>query len=1053
MDYSSFENIVVRTPLHSFEVLKNTLNKGDLDETIKEIMAFYEQDINKEALFIASPDLFYSLENYEKGNIKDHEQVRSIMGSLLKYMTRMATRSTPFGLFAGCSVGKIGKETNLILDTDLVNAKHTRLDMNYVCALAKEISTQKTIRKELRFYPNSSLYEIGETLRYIERRYKDTRVTYHILQVEQDDFLSIILKKSKSGVNISTLIALLIDDEVSYEEAETFIFELIDNQLLIDELEPSVCGDEFYDTLIMTLQQLDAAIVFELNSKQWQLGHFITRLLQIKELLHKIDKKASNFSSSYEIIIDLLKEFGVKFELNRLFQTDLIKKSHACTLSTESLSEIKQCLKVINRLTVNSINPRLENFAKAFQERYEDKEMPLMQVLDTEYGIGYAHPTNNQSDVSFNNVETLLLKKLVKSLQNQSQEIEIKEEELSDFSENWHQIPDTLAVMIQLLEKDDKLSFSLSGGGGSSAANLLGRFCHADKSIGKVVQNIVQKEDELKAEEVIYAEINHITEARTGNILSRPVLRNYEIPFLAKSNLTEEYQLTLSDLMLSVRQNKIVIRSKKTNKIVIPRLTNAHNYHYGSTQPIYQFLGDFQNYYETHGVFFSWGKIENMFDFLPRVTFKNHILSKAKWVIKKQNVDELIKTSPEKLMEAIEIWRQNNKIPSKIMLSEGDNELLIDLKNALSVSNFIATIKNRESFILEEFLFDSFSSPISDENNNQYLNQLILLFHRNKPEIKKNGIFKNLIVAKRNSEAAKREFLPGDEWIYFKIYCGTKVANTILINLIRPFAKELEHEDSIEHWFFIRYADPDFHIRVRFKAKEIGKVGEIISRFYHRATNFYDNQQIRKIVIDTYVRELERYGSNTVDLSEAYFAQNSAFVLNLLSIVDDFSLNWLAAISYIDRFLTSLELDIYEKKQLFENLAEGFGREFNKDIHLKKKLGNQFREEREKIKKILEAITFEEEDLSIIVEIVKSSLNNTKKCIDALLASKNQLEFPLHDLLGSYLHMFLNRVFEENQRYHEMVLYHMMWYHYKSEIARNEEKNSKAFTHFEVLQK
>jgi hypothetical protein len=50
----------------------------------------------------------------------------------------------------------------------------------------------------------------------------------------------------------------------------------------------------------------------------------------------------------------------------------------------------------------------------------------------------------------------------------------------------------------------------------------------------------------------IFAEIVHIPESRTGNILRRPILRDYEIAYLSNSGWVE-ITLDINDLMVSIK--------------------------------------------------------------------------------------------------------------------------------------------------------------------------------------------------------------------------------------------------------------------------------------------------------------------------------------------------------------------------------------------------------------------------------------------------------------------------------------------------------------------
>lgn len=62
----------------------------------------------------------------------------------------------------------------------------------------------------------------------------------------------------------------------------------------------------------------------------------------------------------------------------------------------------------------------------------------------------------------------------------------------------------------------------------------------------------------------------------------------------------------------------------------------------------------------------------------------------------------------------------------------------------------------------------------------------------------------------------QKTFTIGSEWMYYKIYCGVKTADDIMLKVIQPICKQLLQEQSIDKWFFIRYSDPDAHLRVRF---------------------------------------------------------------------------------------------------------------------------------------------------------------------------------------------------------------------------------------------
>ena len=278
--------------------------------------------------------------------------------------------------------------------------------------------------------------------------------------------------------------------------------------------------------------------------------------------------------------------------------------------------------------------------------------------------------------------------------------------------------------MIELIGTANETKIRISGFGGSSAANLLGRFCYEKSAITKFTYDILAKEMAMEPDRMV-AEIVHLPEARVGNILMRPNFRKFEIPYLAQSILEKENKLAIQDLYISIRQERIYLRSKKHNKEVLPRLTNAHNFS-ANALPIYQFLADLQTQDQRGGVHFALGPLIGMFDFIPRIAYGNLILQEAQWRIRKGEMEPffLTKYQKEGLMEGLRSFTTDKGMPQYVLLSEGDNELLINLKNHTSVLMLLESVKKREEFILKDFLHGE--GGLVNAKNGYHTNQVVV---------------------------------------------------------------------------------------------------------------------------------------------------------------------------------------------------------------------------------------------------------------------------------------------------------------------------------------
>lgn len=166
-------------------------------------------------------------------------------------------------------------------------------------------------------------------------------------------------------------------------------------------------------------------------------------------------------------------------------------------------------------------------------------------------------------------------------------------------------------------------------------------------------------------------------------------------------------------------------------------LSNAHNYSANSL-PIYYFLCDLQKQGIRSYMGFNWGNLLQRKSFLPRVVYKDFILSEARWTVKKEDVNPFTSLNGTSLLEAISTWRTDNHIPQKVKLVEGDNTLLIDLENEISIAMWLDTIKKQTQFVLEEFLFTE--SGVVQRNQEGFTNQMILCFYNDqklKTEVQK----------------------------------------------------------------------------------------------------------------------------------------------------------------------------------------------------------------------------------------------------------------------------------------------------------------------------
>ncbi|HEY2692505.1 MAG TPA: lantibiotic dehydratase family protein, partial [Streptosporangiaceae bacterium] len=496
----------------------------------------------RDALFVASPHLAAAVDPWRKE--PDSDKGRATERSLVSYVLRAAARPTPFGLFAGCTTGLIGERTCLRLEGGAGYRRSTRLDMDYLWALAEAVERDPALRGELDWRPNSSLYQVGDRLLFAEASQSRSGRSYRLVAVGATPYLMQTLARARDGARLGTLAAALVDDDITRADADEYIAELAGSQVLVADVRPQLTGAPPTDTFVAAL-----------GRHEFTAG-FARRIEEAADCLAAIDADGIGVPAErYQAAAAILDGLPVSPEPSRFVQVDLMKPGREVTLGADVISELLRGVEILHALTRYRRHEGLRQFREHFTQRYETREVPLAQALDEENGIGFERsaspaaeaapllaglPLGHAQDqsVPWTRRDTFLLGKLTRALATGSGEITVEAAEAAAVrASDIPPLPDAFEVLAAVVADagkatgHDDLQVVLHSASGPPGARLLGRFCHADDQLRQLVRAHLAAEEAVHPERV-FAEVVHLPEGRVGNILSRPVLRGYEIPYL-----------------------------------------------------------------------------------------------------------------------------------------------------------------------------------------------------------------------------------------------------------------------------------------------------------------------------------------------------------------------------------------------------------------------------------------------------------------------------------------------------------------------------------------
>jgi len=286
----------------------------------------------------------------------------------------------------------------------------------------------------------------------------------------------------------------------------------------------------------------------------------------------------------------------------------------------------------------------------------------------------------------------------------------------------------------------------------------------------------------------------------------------------------------------------------------------------------------------------------------------------------------------------------------------------------------------------------------------------------------------------------ERTFIPGSQWFYFKLYTGVKTADNILIQDISLFIHLLNQKKLIQKWFFIRYSDTDFHLRIRMLIQDEASIGEVLSLFYKKMNVLVKKRLVWNIQLDTYNRELERYGGDLIEEAESVFYIDSECIVSVLKKLryQNENYRWMIALKMIDSLLSDFSFDLASKQYFMQELSLSFKKEFNFHEQNSKQFNTKYREHKTTVEKVLTG-EIEDNNFKILYPVILKKSKRIKPVILLLMAKmeRNKTSITLQSMLGSYIHMMINRLFRSKNRIHELVLYEFMNRYYKSEIAKS----------------
>jgi thiopeptide-type bacteriocin biosynthesis protein len=568
---------------------------------------------------------------------------------------------------------------------------------------------------------------------------------------------------------------------------------------------------------------------------------------------------------------------------------------------------------------------------------------------------------------------------------------------------------------------------------GSSALGWLGRFCHAEPRLLQELRTIARVEQE-RAGDTILAEVCHLPEHVAANILIRPILREFEIPCGSRSGAREENQIRLDDLLVSVVDRNIVLWSMRLQKRIKPTLATAHAYR-RSPLKVYQFLAALASR-DSFAFRFTWPALFERLRHLPRVTFERFVLSPALWRIDLTDAPSPRHERREWLYQQLRELAAQESLPESFNVLHGDSvdEWLFcaNWKKGVGMELLLDACSKVRALTLQESFLQC--SGLLSDGTKYHSHEIVLpllVERRNAQPAKLNPIMRNV----QRTPKMRRRFSAGTQWVTRYIYCGQSTADEILTGPVQNLVSYLHRSNLMESWYFLRYNLPEWHLRLRVKARSPRHADSVNATIDSYLSSVVEDDRVRRIETTDYEREIERYGGdNGIELFEHIFYADSECVLRVLKHVGyDETARWKVALYGAHRILLDLIEEHTPRYLLMKQRTENWLRSLSDATNIRQFLGATFRQHRQELEGLL--LRRDSENQSIL-RCMEDYRERTACCTDVIKAIHSvatTLTRPLVAIAGDIIHMHVNRVLPDGQNEHEGVFNEFLLRIYETE--------------------
>ncbi|MFE1317961.1 lantibiotic dehydratase [Kitasatospora phosalacinea] len=359
---------------------------------------------------------------------------------------------------------------------------------------------------------------------------------------------------------------------------------------------------------------------------------------------------------------------------------------------------------------------------------------------------------------------------------------------------------------------------------------------------------------------------------RSLNIVQVPPLLPHRLPIGVAADRGDPHCLDWRTLLVAAGEDGLRLLHPETGRPVVPVLPHMLALD-AQAPPVARFLADLAAARPRVWSGWDWAGLDTL-PYLPAVRYGRVVTAPRRWLPGRRLRDAARTAGPAAWTEGLRAWRERYRVPDRLQIASNDRTFPIDLRESWDTDLLRAELTTPEP------RFQLFQDLTADGaglgwNHGRSTEIVVPLFRAARPA---PATGRAPLARSAVRTAPTRVHLPGEDWLYAKLYAEPGTHDALLADHLPALLADVE--DDVDRWFYLRYRDPEPHLRLRLHGDPATLAERVLPVLTRHVRRLVEVGALRTMALDTYRPETDRYlGPDAQEAAELLFRTDSRSAL------------------------------------------------------------------------------------------------------------------------------------------------------------------------------